>query len=150
MTYTIYLLGVGFLLVMGIGFHRNLMDYMDSFTLLFVLLPCVLVLFCTKSLKAFGEAFLYAFGKEGSTLISYKRNLQAVKMVIITSSVFGGLGFIIGMINSIHSLNFTSGDAFGKIIIDTAPAALSLFYPLLVCAILVPVYFIIKNRQNNV
>lgn len=146
MLYVIYLAGVIFLLMNGIGFDRFFTNYLDIYTLGFVLLPCVLVLLCTGSLKAFGRAFLLIFGKGDSSLISYKKSAQAVRIVILTAGVFGGIGFIAEMINSVRSLNFSSPDAYGWLLRDASVSMLSLFYPLLICVILLPVCYMLNKH----
>jgi len=55
-------------LFLWLRFQSSFMDYFDSFTLLFVLLPCAWILFYTKSFKAFGRALLFAVGRTGGAL----------------------------------------------------------------------------------
>ncbi len=149
MLYMIYLVGAIFLLMNGIGFDRFFANYLDIYTLGFVLLPCVLVLFCTGSLKAFGRAFLLIFGRGDTSLISYEESTQAVRMVMLTAGVFGGIGFIAGMINSIRSLDFSLPDVYGWFLRDASTAMLSLFYPLLVCVILLPVCYMLNRHIED-
>lgn len=134
--------------ISGMGVDR-MFNYMDSTTLMFVLFPSVLTLFYTKSYKAFGNAFLFAFGKKTDSADSYKESLQAVKMVMVTSSVFGCLGFMIGMFNSIRSKDFASPEALHWVLQDLTVAMLSLLYPLLICVILLPVWFILKKHMSR-
>lgn len=143
--------GIAFLLMQGIGYIRNFANFMDGYTLGFVLIPCGLVLLCTGSLKAFGRAFLLAFGKGDNPLISYQESLLAIRMVMSTSCVFGSLGFIIGMTNCIRSTNFSEPGAFVWLIQGAAVAMISLFYPLLVCVVLLPFYYILRKHitQKN-
>lgn len=148
----VFAFGIAFLLMQGIGYRRNLTNFMDGYTLGFVLIPCGLVLLCTRSLKAFGRAFLLAFGKGDEPLISYKESLLAIRMVMNTSRVFGGLGFLIGMTNCIRSTNFSETYAFAWVTQGAAVAMLSIFYPLLVCVVLLPFYYMLQKhitQKNN-
>lgn len=150
MYYIIYLLGIIFLVVKGIGLNRVFTNYSDGFTLIFILIPCVLILTCTKSIKVFGESFLYAFGVRDNCHNSCEKCTHAVGMVMITAIVFGGIGFIAGMCNSIRSIDFSGVNAFERISQDVSTALLSLFYPLLIWTILLPNYFILKkNKIDN-
>ena len=72
----IFAFGIAVLLIRGVGGHTDLLNFWDSFTLEFILIPCGLILLCTKSLKAFGRAFLLAFGKGDAPLSSYRESLQ--------------------------------------------------------------------------
>lgn len=140
------MLSIVILLISGIGFQSNFMDYFDSFTLMFVLLPCAWILFYTKSFKAFGRALLFAVGKRGNSIPAYRESLHAVSMVMAISSVFGCLGFIIGTINSSRSADISYIEGIGDLIRSLAVAMLSLFYPLLICVILLPIYFMLKKH----
>lgn len=104
------------------------------------------ILFCTKSFKAFGRAFLFVVGKRGNSLAAYKESLHAVRMVMSISAVFGGLRFLIGLMNCIRSTDLSSMEGFGWVLRGASVAILSLFYPLLICVILMPVYFMLKKH----
>lgn len=149
MFYIIYLAGVIFILMDGIGLDRFFSDYLDVYTLSFVLLPCVLIVFCTKSWKAFGQSFVFVFEKGEPTLPSYMESIRTVQMVMITAAVFGFIGFLTGMINGIRSLDFSSPDVYGWALRNTSAAMLSLFYPLLICVILLPVFFILRRQMTK-
>lgn len=140
------MLSIVTLLISGIGFQNSLMNYFDSFTLMFVLLPCAWILFYTRSFKAFGRAFLFAVGRRGNSIAAYRESLYAVSMVMAISSVFGCLGFIIGMLNCIRSTDLSSIEGVGWVIQSTSVAMLSLFYPLLICVVLLPIYFMLKKH----
>lgn len=143
---TCAMLGIVILLISGIGFQTSLWNYYDSFTLMFVLLPCVWILFYTKSFKAFGRALLFAAGRRGNSMPAYRESLHAVSMVMVISSVFGCLGFIIGMINCSRSADLSYMEGIGDVIRCLAVVMLSLFYPLLICVILLPIYFMLKKH----
>ncbi|MCI9602732.1 MAG: hypothetical protein HFH19_00620 [Ruminococcus sp.] len=151
MFYGIYLAGIIFWILRGIGGgFGTLLNYMDGFTGMFVLVPCVLILFCTQSFKAFGRAFLFAFGKRDGSVVSYRGSLLAVKMVMGISGLFGFLGFLIGMSSSIRSMeDLSSIESLGWLTLDLSVAIISLVYPLLICIILLPVCFMLKKHLTN-
>lgn len=151
MFYAIYLLGIIFWILRGVGGgFGNLVNYMDGFTCLFVLVPCVLILFGTGSLKAFGRAVLFAFGKKDAPLISYEESFLAVKMVMMISSIFGLLDFLIGTFTSIRSVeDFSSIEALGWIVRDLSVTMISLLYPLLIWIILLPLCFMLKKHLRQ-
>lgn len=150
MFYAIYLLGIIFWILRGGGGFGNLVNYMDGFTCLFVLVPCVLILFGTGSLKAFGRAVLFAFGKKDAPLISYEESFLAVKMVMMISAIFGLLDFLIGTFTSIRSVeDFSSIEALGWIVRDLSVTMISLLYPLLIWIILLPLCFMLKKHLRQ-
>ena len=111
MYYIIYLLGIVFYFVKGIGIHKIFPGFIDYVTLVFILFPCFFILFCTKSFKSFGS-----------------------------------LCCMIGMINSVTFCSLSSFDDIYWILRDAGVALLSPFYSLLVCMILLPVYFLLKQH----
>lgn len=151
MFYAIYLLGIIFWILRGIGGgFGNLIPFMDGFTFMFVLFPCVLLLLCTGSLKAFGRAFLFAFGRKDAPPVSYEESFLAVKMVLVISAVFGFLDFILGMSASIRSIeDFSSIDSLGWIIRDLLVSMISLLYPLLIWSILLPLCFMLRKYLHQ-
>ena len=150
MFYAIYLLGIIFWILRGGGGFGNLVNYIDGFTCLFVLVPCVLILFGTGSLKAFGRAVLFAFGKKDAPLISYEESFLAVKMVMMISAIFGLLDFLIGTFTSIRSVeDFSSIEALGWIVRDLSVTLISLLYPLLIWIILLPLCFMLKKHLRQ-
>lgn len=151
MFYAIYLVGTIIWILMNIGGgFRNPINFMDSVTAMFILVPCILILVCTRSLKAFGRAFLFALGHRGDSVAAYKESLLAVKMVIQTSGLFGSLGFLIGMYVSIRSLeDFSSAESLGWILLDLPVAMISFFYLLLIWILLLPICFMLKKYIEN-
>ena len=151
MFYAIYLVGVVIWILMNIGGgFGNPVNFMDSATAMFILIPCILILVCTKSLRAFGRAFLFAFGKKGGSVAEYKESLLAVKMVMQISGLFGSLGFLIGMFVSLRSLeDFSSAESLGWVLLDLPVAMISLFYLLLVWILLLPIGFLLKKHLEK-
>lgn len=145
MLYTVYLICVVLYLNYGIGFDR-LLDFFDPITLEFLVFPCILILFVTRSFTAFGRAFLFAFVRKEYTSSQHRESLLAVRMVMGTVSVFGGVCFLIGSVNAVRALDWSSLDSVGWLCLDLSVAALSLFYALLVCLILLPVCFLLRKE----
>ena len=50
---------------------------------LLIALSCILVLFCTKSMKAFGRSFLMVMRSKDYESSQYQESLQSVKMVMM-------------------------------------------------------------------
>ena len=122
------------------------LDYIDPVTFLLIALSCILVLFCTKSMKAFGRSFLMVMGSKDYESSQYQESLQSLKMVIYTAAVWGALCFIIGNINCFRLMQISSFDDISVLLKSITVAMLSLFYPLFVCIILMPLYFGLKKH----
>lgn len=146
MFYMIYLLLIFIYIICGIGVGRNLSSFIDVITLAYTVLPCILVLSCTRSLRAFGSAFSFALGQKTPDLPQSRDALRSVKMTWITAVLFGSLCFMIGMVNSISHLDLSAADLGAYFLRDLSVAILSLFYPALICIILLPVYFLLKKH----
>lgn len=147
MYYIIYIVGIILFLLNGIGVS-NLSSFRDNITLVLVVIPCLLMLFCTKSFKPFGECFLFTFGKRNYSLPQCRRCLQSVKMVISTAVVSGIICFMISAINMLCSPYRVSG-SLEEVGLDLSVAMLSLFYVFIICIMLLPLYFIMKQYVMN-
>lgn len=144
MLYIVYLISIVLYLIYGISWDR-ITSFMDLTTFWFLLFPCVLILFCTGSFAAFGRAFVFAVHKREYSFLQCQESFQAVRMVMYTASVFGGICFLIGSVNSIRSMDRSVLDNIGWMLLDESVALLAVFYALLVCAVLLPVYFMLKK-----
>lgn len=145
MFYIVYLASMVVYLICGIRWDRML-NFWDPITLEFLVFPCILILFVTGSFRAFGRAFLVAFGKREYETSQYRESLLSVNMVMGAASVSGGICFLIGISNSIRSLDWSELNNIGWLFLDLSVASISLFYALLICMILLPVYFLLKKE----
>jgi len=148
MLYIVYLVSIVLYIICGISWDR-ITSFVDVITLEFLVFPCVLMLFCTSSFRAFGRAFLFAVGKRDCSFQQCRESAHSVKMVMQTAAVFGAVCFLIGMVNSIRSQYWSSTDSIGWICLDSSVAILSLFYALLICMLLLPMYFMLKKHLFN-
>ncbi len=146
MLYVLYLAGILAYILSGIGWHPT--DFIDQITGIYILAPCALVLLCTKSFPAFLRSFRLALGKKDVAQEQYEESLQTVRMVMFAALLSGGLCFLIGTINSCRSLSFEQNltDSMVWLLLDTTVAMLSLFYPLTLCLLLLPLPFLLKKR----
>ena len=148
MLYVVYLVCAALYLVYGISCDR-LLNFFDPITLEFLLFPCILILFVTRSFTAFGRAFLFAFGRKEYAPSQCRESLLAVRMVMCTASIFGGICFLIESVNGIRALDWSSLDSIGWLLLDLSVAALAPFYAFLICMVLLPVYFLLKKEQQQ-
>lgn len=148
MFYAVYLLLLFLYLAMGIGGMDRVLHFMDSTTLHFIAVPCIFLLFCTGSFRDFGRAFLFAFGRRDQEPSRYRESARSVKMVMTASLVFGAVCFLIGMVNAIRFADWSSPDCIGWLCMDLSVAVLALLYSLLICAVLLPVFFMLKRHLS--
>lgn len=146
MFYILYLAGIFAYILSGIGWHPA--DFIDQLTGIYILAPCALVLLCTKSFPAFLRSFRLALSKKDGAQEQYEESLQTVRMVMFAALLSGGLCFLIGTINSWRSLSLGQSltDYMAWLLLDTTVAMLSLFYPLTLCLLLLPLPFLLKKR----
>lgn len=146
MLYIVYVIAVFIYLLEGIGFSRRLICFWDGTSFWFILIPCLLVLICTRSLKDLGSAFLLLFDKGEASLTQYQKSLGAIKTLLITAVISGGICFFISMINSFRSFDAMYTDSLYWLILDISVAMLSLLYPLVLLLLLLPLYLLLKKR----
>lgn len=146
MFYIVYVCVFVVYLLYGIGIERGITDFVDTITFIYVLAPSVLMLFCTRSFKDFGCAVLFAFGKKDISFSQCEKSLQAVKMVLITILLAGGVCFSISIINCLRSINWVTFEDLGWTVLNISVAMISVFYPMVLCLLLLPVYYLLKKE----
>lgn len=114
-------------------YPAQLLNYIDLRSFIFILAPCLLVLFCTKSFQNFGHAFLYMLGKKSTFT---KDSMHSVTAVMLTSVVAGTIHAIIVIICLLRSMDPKGISYVGS---SVHIALLSFLYPLILCMILLPV-----------
>ncbi len=144
MGYFLYLIGLAICVIYGIGLN-NLCNFIDIISLGFVVIPCILILVSTGYWKGFIKAFLCVINRSKYTTEERKDSVKAVKLVCISSLIFGGLGFTIGFVNSIHSFDLSESYLIPDVGAVISTALISIFYALLINAVLVPLYFELKH-----
>ena len=157
MRYTLYLLGCVVLAALGavvsisssdtaLEFYR-LTGLLDYATLAWLLAVCVLALLGTGSRRAFGRAFRTTFQRENPLTASQAReSLGAWKVVSAAALLAGGLGLLANLIQMMHNLD---GRYLAGLGIDLNIALLSLYYPLFLDLLLLPVGAALKRRLRE-
>lgn len=143
MGYLLYLAGMVVCVLWGISSER-LGNFIDMTSFEFVVIPSILLLVCTGYGKDFIRAFICLVKKEACTKKQIKSSAKAVKMVCVSSLIFGGLGVVISLINALHSFNIDLS-AVSFVAPDVSVALISIFYALLINAVLAPVYVMVKR-----
>lgn len=141
------ILGVFFLVKYGIG--SRTWHFVDSTSMEFILIPCLLILLCTGYWRDFLKAFVYIIKRENCTAEMIRDSSNALKLVCRSSLIWGSIGFTISMVNLLryHMLDseFASPTLWG----DIAVALVSLFYALVINAVLVPLYFELNRLHRK-
>ncbi len=144
MRYLIYVIGMVFCMIYGISLHK-ICNFIDAISFGFVVVPSILALITTGYWKDFLKAFVYIFNKGRETKERVRESAKAVKLVCISSLIFGGLGVTISLINALHGLNLKASHVGA----DISVALISIFYALMINAILLPLYFELKRRDTK-
>ena len=144
MYYAVYVVALIFYFVRMVLYGADHMIFGDLVTLEFILIPCVLTLFCTKMLKAFGRSMLFAFGRRGYSCEKCRESLQAVRMTMLTAVVLGMIGFLVSMVRGWRLEELLDG--LYRHFLDLSVAMLVPLYALLICLALIPVYFMLKRH----
>ncbi len=144
MYYAVYVVALIFYFVRMVLYGADHMIFGDLVTLEFILIPCVLTLFCTKMLKAFGRSMLFAFGRRGYSCEKCRESLQAVRMTMLTAVILGMIGFLVSMVRGWRLEELLDG--LYRHFLDLSVAMLVPLYALLICLALIPVYFMLKRH----
>ena len=144
MYYAVYVVALIFYFVRMVLYGADHMIFGDLVTLEFILIPCVLTLFCTKMLKAFGRSMLFAFGRRGYSCEKCRESLQAVRMTMLTAVILGMIGFLVSMVRGWRLEELLDG--LYRHFLDLSVAMLVPLYALLICLALIPVYYMLKRH----
>ena len=158
--YVIYIIAMGFVLVMGavtnvnlifaphiiINF-RNIINFLDIAGLLFILIVCLVALLCTRSVYSLKDAFVLLFCKGEYTVDQYENCLLAVKTTIFSAFAGGFIMFLISVVNVLKGLNLDGG--VSMLGADLAKGLITPIYSLVIAFILLPVYVELKRSLSR-
>ena len=141
----ILILGVLFIVKYGIG--SKTWYFVDSISMEFILIPCLLILLCTGYWRGFLKAFVYLIKRDHCTAEMIRDSAGALKLVCRSSLIWGSIGFTISMVNLMrrHMLN----PEFAALCGDISVALLPLFYSLVINAVLMPLYFELNRLHTK-
>lgn len=158
MYYILYLVAMAILLFMGavtkasmfpafslqINF-ANLINFLDIWGIVFLLVSILVILFFTKSLSPMKDAVLFVLGKRDAALVQYEECILAVKTTMISAMSSGMLMFLMSMVNVFKGIDMDGGSAhFGT---QFATGLISLIYGGIVVLIVLPIYVHLKRNQ---
>lgn len=155
--YLLYSLGTFLLLLLGTTVNisvdgrlilnfNQMANFCDLSTLLFLLVPCTLMLFCTNTVKDFWKAFLLMSHTHSAPATQYRRCFHTVKAILYTAISAGMLRATIAAVNLFHYMDTDVASQVGR---TTSVVILSIFYPLVLCIFLLPVILSMKNAVEN-
>jgi len=129
------------LLLVKYGIGSRTRSFIDPVSMELILIPCLLVLLCTGHWRGFLRAFVRVIKRDGCTAEMIRDSAGAVKLVCSSSLIWGGIGFTISMVNILRA--FVQDPEFSASVLgaDISVALISLFYALVINAVLVPLYF---------
>lgn len=142
MLYIVYAVGIIVYLFSAMG--GMFTNFFDFLTLVYIVVPTLVSLGCAKSYKNFYIALLIAVTGRKFSIYQYKKSLSTVIMVVIECGMTGITYFLIDCITYIKSSYFTSLEDIGGLFVNFSTAGLSLFYPMVIGLILLPLILILK------
>lgn len=133
---------VDFLGGISINFS-HISNFIDSYTIIFMFIFCFAVLLFTHLLKHFANSFLFIFKNLTYSIEQYEQCILSIKVTMISSLIGGGIYGIATLINMISTMSFD----LSNIGVYIAISLLAIFYSLVVCAILLPIYVLLKKEK---
>ena len=140
-SYSIYLIALCVFLFANITFDflgainfSFIANFLDVYTMVFMFIFCFIILAFTKLFKN----STYSFGQ-------YKQCILSIKTTMISSLIGGGIYGIATIINMISTLS----NDFSSVGIYIALALLPIFYSLVVCSVLLPIYILLNKEIMN-
>lgn len=149
--YSIYLIVLfGFLFVNvvidflgGISINfSHISNFIDCYTIIFMFIFCFAALLFTHLLKPFANSFLFIFKNLTYSIEQYEQCILSIKVTMISSLIGGGIYGIATIMNMLSTMNDLT-----TIVICIVISLLAIFYSLVVCAILLPIYVLLKKEK---
>lgn len=141
----VLILGVLFLVKYGIG--SKAWYFVDSISMEFILIPCLLILLCTGYWRGFLKAFVYLMKRDHCTAEMIREAANAIKLVCRSSLIWGSIGFTISTVNLMR--RHMQAPEFAALCGDISVALLPLFYSLVINAVLQPLYYELNHLHTK-
>ena len=109
----------------------NIFNFIDYYTILFVLAICFLVLICTKSLKSLKNAFVFLWTKQHYSLQQCKASILSIKFTMIGALMGGCILTISQAINMRFYITLS---------------LLPMLYVVIICALMLPIHILLKRE----
>ena len=153
--YAAYLVIMGIVLVLGavtnIGLVPaffisidvgNIINFLDIAGLAFVLIVCLIPLFCTRSVRSLKNAFVFLLCKGEPPADQCEKSLLSVKLTMLSAFAGGCILFLTSVVNSLKSLDLSGG--YSMLGIEFSKGLIAPIYSLVIIFILLPVYVELK------
>lgn len=142
-SYSIYLIALCVFLFANITFDflgavnfSFMANFFDIYIMVFMLIFCFIILAFTQLLKPLADSFLFMFKSSTYSFGQYKQCMLSIKTTMISSLIGGGIYGIATIINMLSTLS----NDFSSVGIYITLALLPIFYSLVVCSVLLPIY----------
>ncbi len=139
------ILGALFIVKYGVG--SRTWYFVDPISMAFILIPSLLMLLCTGYWRGFLKAFVYIIKRDHCTAEMVRDSTNALKLVCRSNFIWGSIGFTISMVNLMRNHMIDSELAVPALLGDISVAMLTLFYALVINAVLTPLYFELNRLQ---
>lgn len=151
-SYSIYLIALCVFLFANITFDflgavnfSFMANFFDIYIMVFMLIFCFIILAFTQLLKPLADSFLFMFKSSTYSFGQYKQCMLSIKTTMISSLIGGGIYGIATIINMLSTLS----NDFSSVGIYIALALLPIFYSLVVCSVLLPIYILLNKEIMN-
>ena len=125
--------------------YSNLLFYFDLPTILFVAVPCVLLVGCFGFWKDLVNAFPLAFGRGEPAAAQCRKSAGSLGALLAAAFIGGGAHGILVALNGLGAYDPAAG--LQPLLVVAGLVGLSFFYPLLLLLALLPVWVSLKARQ---
>lgn len=151
-SYSIYLIALCVFLFANITFDflgavnfSFMANFFDIYIMVFMLIFCFIILAFTQLLKPLADSFLFMFKSSTYSFGQYKQCMLSIKTTMISSLIGGGIYGIATIINMLSTLS----NDFSSVGIYITLALLPIFYSLVVCSVLLPIYILLNKEMMN-
>lgn len=123
----------------------NIDNFIDIYSLSFIVLATFIILFYTKSFVNVKNGFILAFGENKNDEYDYKTIIMSIKKLMIWIAVFGIMYFVVNVFEVFSSFGKEKQELCNLIMQSILPV----IYSLIGIVAIMPIYFILKNKYKR-
>ena len=125
----------------------SIINFLDIVGLMFILIVCLITLFCTRSARPLKDAFVFALCNGEYTADQCENSLLSVKLTMLAAFVAGCIMFLISVVNILKGMDMSSG--YSMLGNELSTGLIAPIYSLLIMFILLPVYVELKRSLSS-